>query len=599
MKAEISRRTLLTAGPLALAACETAHGAYFGKTDPPSSQRLIYLIGSEPATLDPGKITGGYGSFVVESLFEGLTNFHPTTAQPMAALATHYDVNADFTQFTFYLRGHHSPGGVKLANTDTLRDEYRSGMLNQDFSRGHTAPPDTVPARWSDGTVITAEDFVYSWRRVVDPKTATPQYAYFLYYVQNGQEINEGKLSPDRLGVRALDEFTFQIDLRAPTTYLAQLTCRSILAPVPRRAIEAARLRSAEASWTEPAHIITSGAFTLREHRPNERIVVTKNARYYEAGLVALDEITFVPIPDATTGLNLYRTGDAHAMSGDRLPPLFTSAVQRKKDAYTAPAFFHIHPVFNTTKPPFSNRLVRYALNMATDKTEIAGMFGEGRNPAKTLVPPFPGYTSLSSIIVAIGERNYDVLSYDPAAARELLAKAGFPNGIAPEGKRLSFEYRVPQLPHARPIAEVLQQQWRRNLNIRMRPVTQEFKAYVTTLFSGQFEIAENGGGADYGDPNTFLDLFETGGSLSVAWKDAGYDSSLHEANRMLDAATRMKALARCEAYLLRALPVIPLLFYGFAGFQKPYVRGLETNLLDVHPFKYAWIDTNWKPERS
>jgi oligopeptide transport system substrate-binding protein len=284
-------------------------------------------------------------------------------------------------------------------------------------------------------------------------------------------------------------------------------------------------------------------------------------------------------------------------MSGDRLPPLFTSAVQSKKDAYTAPAFFHIHPVFNTTKPPFNNVLLRYALNMATDKAEIARMFGEGRTPGKTHVPPFPGYTSPSRLMIPIDGRSYDVLSYDPAAALALLAKAAYPDGIASDGKRLSFEYRVPQLPHALPIAEVLQQQWRRNLNIRMRPITQEFKAYVTALFSGQFEMAENGGGADYGDPNTFLDLFETGGSLSIAWKDAAYDALLHEANSMVDSVTRMKALSACEAYLLRAMPVIPLLFYGFAGFQKPYVRGLSTNFLDVHPFKYVCINTDWKPE--
>src|SRR5262245_13615598 len=120
MNPQISRRTLLTSGPLALAACETARGAYFGKTDPPSSQRLVYLVGGEPDTLDPGKVTGAYESFIIPALFEGLTNFHPTTAQPMAALATHYDVNADFTQYTFHLRGHPRPTGVKLPNTDTL-----------------------------------------------------------------------------------------------------------------------------------------------------------------------------------------------------------------------------------------------------------------------------------------------------------------------------------------------------------------------------------------------------------------------------------------------------------------------------------------------
>src|SRR5215510_8747934 len=204
MKTQISRRTLLTGGPLTLAACGTMDGAYFGRTDPPSSQRLVYLIGSEGGSLDPGRVTGGYERLIVPALFEGLTNPHPTTAQPVAALATHYDVNADFNQYTFYLRGHPKPKGVKLPNTDTLASEYRSGRLLEDFSRRRPAPADTIPARWTDGTVITAHDFVYSWRRVVDPATATPQYGYYLLGVRNAERINSGKLTPDTLGVRAL-----------------------------------------------------------------------------------------------------------------------------------------------------------------------------------------------------------------------------------------------------------------------------------------------------------------------------------------------------------------------------------------------------------
>ena len=435
MRSKRFTRRELCAGGILFAGCRTADGAYFGKTDPPSSQRLVYLIGSEPDSLDPAKTTGGYERFIVPALFEGLTDFHPTTAQPMAALATHYEVNADFTRYTFYLRGHSKPRGVKLPNTDTLRAEYESGVLNQDFSRGHRAPSDSVPARWSDGTVITAEDFVYSWRRVVDPATAAPQYAYLLFYVRNAEQISAGKLPPDSLSVRALDEFTFQIDLRTPTTFFMQLTSRCALAPAPRQAIRAARLQGAGSSWTEPAHMVTSGAFTLQERRPYERILIKRNPRYYESGLVALDEIIFLPVSDATTSLNLYKTGEAHAMPGDRLPPLFTSAVQGKRDAYTAPAFYHIHPVFNTTRLPFNNVLVRYALNMAADKREIAGVFGEGRNAARTFVPPFEGYQPPDSVTVRIDGKIYDVLSYNPRAARELLAKAGFSNGLSRDGR--------------------------------------------------------------------------------------------------------------------------------------------------------------------
>ena len=138
--------------------------------------------------------------------------------------------------------------------------------------------------------------------------------------------------------------------------------------------------------------MVSSGAFTLVEHRPYERIVVKRNPHYYESRFVRLDEIRFLPIPDATTSLNLYRTGEAHAIGGDRLSPLLASSVLRKRDAYTAPAFYHISPVFNTTKPPFNNVLVRYAVNMATDKREIAKAFGKGRSPARTFVPPFDGY---------------------------------------------------------------------------------------------------------------------------------------------------------------------------------------------------------------
>ena len=495
MKAErITRRTLCAGGLLSVA-CKTSASTYFGKTDPPSGQRLVYLIGSEPDTLDPGKTTGGYESFILPALFEGLTNYHPTTAQPMAALATHYNVNADFTQYTFYLRGHPRPRGVRLPNTETLRNEYLAGSLREDYARAHPAPADHTAARWSDGTAITADDFVYSWRRVVDPQTATPQYAYFLFYVQNAKEIKEGKVPPGSLGVRAIDDFTFQVDLRAPTTFFVQLTSGSILAAVPRWAVEAARLRRAESSWTEPAHIVTSGAFTLREHRPYDRIVVTKNPQLLRVRSCRARGDHVCPDPDPTTSLNLYKTGDAHAMSGDRLPPLFTSALQRTRDAYTAAAFFHIHPIFNTTKPPFNHALVRYALNMATAKTEIAGMFGAGRNPAKTYVPPFDGYEPNGSVMVPIGGKTYDVLSFDPAGARELLARAGFPNGVAQNGTPLHIEYLFPQLPHSRPIAEVLQQQWHRNLHLSVRLKTQELKTYLHTAISGQFEMAEGGEG--------------------------------------------------------------------------------------------------------
>jgi ABC-type oligopeptide transport system substrate-binding subunit len=241
----MTRRSLLAAGPLALAACGRAEAEYFGRTEPPAAQRLVYLIGAEPATLDPAKSTDLWEGYVVHAMFEGLTTFHPSTSQPMAGLATHYQVSPDGLRYTFYLRGHALPRGERLPNTSTLADEYRSGRLAEDFARGHRAPPDDAPAHWSDTTVITAHDLVYSWRRVLDPATAAT-YAFLMYYLHGAEEVNAGKLAPERMGVRATGDFSLEVELRAPTSFFLQLVSHRIFCPAPRRAIEAARASGSE-----------------------------------------------------------------------------------------------------------------------------------------------------------------------------------------------------------------------------------------------------------------------------------------------------------------------------------------------------------------
>src|SRR5512138_1454106 len=170
-------RALLAAGPLALAACDRADGDYLGRIDPPASQRLVFHIEAEPEVLDPAKSEGGSEEFILPSLFEGLFTLHPSTNELLPAIATHYPPNRDSTEFLCYLRGHARPSGLAAG----------------------AAPRQSAPARWSDGRPITAHDFMYSWRRAVDPRTAAPM-AGLLYCIHNAEEINRGKLAPEALG---------------------------------------------------------------------------------------------------------------------------------------------------------------------------------------------------------------------------------------------------------------------------------------------------------------------------------------------------------------------------------------------------------------
>ena len=267
---------------------------------------------------------------MIPALLEGLTQYHPRLPQPMAALATHYEASADATSFTFYLRGHPAPQGTALPGADTLPDE---------FTRGRRSAPNHIPARWSDGRAITAHDFVYSWRRFLDPKTPAPM-AYQLYYVLNAEEINTGKRAVEELGVRAL-RFTFRVSPGAYAVFL-EPDHAVHLHPVPRHAIEAARRDGNESAWIRPGRMVSSGPFLLKEWRPYERITVVWNPMYYDSAMVDIDELQFAPVVNGSTMVDLYKSGAVAAVPGVVFPSLFIPMLARKRDFHTVPAFCSI-----------------------------------------------------------------------------------------------------------------------------------------------------------------------------------------------------------------------------------------------------------------
>jgi ABC-type oligopeptide transport system substrate-binding subunit len=583
------RRTFLGSGAAGLISCASSRGEYFGSTAVPSQRHLVHTLGGEPDTLDPAKSAGGMEFWVIPALFEGLTQYHPRRPEPMAALATHLAVSPDQARFTFYLRGHPDPRGVRLPDADNLPLE---------FTRGLQASPAEIPACWSDGRPITAHDFVYSWRRFLDPATAAPL-AYQLFYVANAEDVYLAKRHPRELGVRALDDFTFQVQLRSPAPFFLQLITQYIFSAVPRQAIAAARQRGNEDSWTEPQHMIVSGAFRLRRWKRYEGITAVRNPRYYDAKMVGLHVLTFLPVVDSTTTISLYRSGAAAAMPGSGFPPLFTPLLARKKDFHTEPAFGTVSPAINIRRPPFDQVLLRYALNMGTEKKPVIDVLGAGRVPASSLVPPIPGYTVPRTLPVTLDGRGYDVLAFDIEGARALLAKSGFDAVAGPGRRNLQLTLHLPILPEAKLMGEILQQQWRGNLGATVSLAIREFSFHWKMVLDGDFTgVAAYAFLPTYFDPNPYLDPFVTAGAGNpTGWTHPDYTASLADANRTLDPPRRMAKLARCEERLLLAMPVLPLYYDTWAYLQKPFVRGLTSNLFDIRQFKYVWIDTNWRPQ--
>jgi ABC-type oligopeptide transport system substrate-binding subunit len=321
------RREVLALGAAGLAGCTPSRAEYFGSTALPAARALVHALPGEPETLDPTLSTGSNEFWIIPALLEGLAQYHPRDPQPMAALATHYDISRDHTRFTFCLRGHPAPTGVPLPNANDLAEE---------FTGGRRTAPDRIAARWSDGRPITAHDFVYSWRRLLDRKTAAPL-AYQLFCVLHAQEVNNGSRSPAELGVRALDDFTFQVDLHSPTPFFLHLITQYLFNAVPQHAIEEARQAGNESMWTQPGGMVSSGAFRMREWRQYERIVAVRNPLYYDAAMVEIDELHFAPVVDGSAMVNLYKSGAVAAVTALGFPSLFIPVLRHKRD-------FHVEP---------------------------------------------------------------------------------------------------------------------------------------------------------------------------------------------------------------------------------------------------------------
>lgn len=493
---------------------------------------LTVLNGGEPETLDPHIITGQPEYRLAEALFEGLCAHDPQTAKVIPGVAERWEISKDAKTYRFYLRKN---------------------------------------AKWSNGDPLNARDFLYSWKRVLEPATAA-DYAYQLYYVKNAKNYNEGKLTDfNQVGLRAPDDFTLEVELDYPTPFFLDLTANAALYPVHRATVE-----KFGDDWIKPERFVSNGPFTLKEWRLNDHLDMVKNPHYWDIAHVHLNRIRVIPVRQALTAFSIYEMGGADLILDKGLIPIYLLDELRGRRDYHAATFLGTFFYrFNVTRKPLNDPRVRKALALTIDKKLLVEKITKaGERPATAFVPPGTG-----------GYEPPPGLEYDPEKARRLLAEAGYPGGK--NFPTLSILFNTAEVNSA--IAVEIQQMWRKQLGIHCLLENQDWKVYLNSQSRLDYDISRSSWVGDYNDPTTFLDMFMSdNGNNRTGWSNPIYDELITDANRTTDSRKRFKLFRDAETLLLtEGVPVIPIYYYVGINFYDPDKwGGIYPNVLDVHPFK-------------
>ncbi len=503
-------------------------------------QILYFGNGTEPQGLDPHVVTGVQEFNIIRALLEGLVTEDPKTLGPLPGMAESWTISDDHKNYTFKMR------------------------------KG---------AKWSNGDPVTAHDFVYSWKRLVSPGLAS-EYAYELFYLKNAEKYYNGEIDDfNKVGVKAVDDYTLVVELNNPVPFFLSLLNHHSFFPVHRATIEKfGKIDSRVSKWTLPGNFVGNGAFILKKWELNKVIVVEKNPLYWNADIVRLNEIHFFPTDNEQTEERMFRSGQLHLTS---TIPIEKIEVYREK----SPRFLQIHPymgtyyyMFNTEKKPFDDPRVRKALAMTIDRKQIVEKITKGGQlPAFAFTPPDTmGFTPKAAI------------PYDIEGARKLLAEAGYPDGKGfPECELL---YNT--LDAHRKIAVAIQQMWKTALNINITLANQDWKVYLDSTRTKDYQIARASWIGDYPDPNTFLDMWTSySGNNHTGWARNEYDDLIAGAAKTIDQKVRYSLFQKAEAMLVDEVPIVPIYTYTRVYLLRPEVKGWYANIQDHHPYQYVYLE--------
>jgi oligopeptide transport system substrate-binding protein len=493
-------------------------------------QEQVKGNGAEPASLDPEKTEGVPESNIQRDLFEGLVTTD-ATGKIRPGVAESWETK-DNKVFTFHLR---------------------------------------KTAKWSNGDPITANDFVFSFRRLADPKTASP-YAFFLdsANVVNAGAIMAGKKPLDQLGVKAIDDYTLEITLVNPLSYFVDMVAHTSLDPVPEKIIA----KFGE-KWTRPENIVTNGAYTVKEWVVNERLVLERNKQYWDDAHTTINKVTYLPIESQTADVNRYMAGEIDLTYNELPLDQFKHLKAEHPDevkvvGYVGSYFYE----FNFNHKPFDDVRVRKALSYAIDRNIIANaVVARGEKPSYYMTPEiaqgFPTQVKTEWSTWTQEKRNDE--------AKKLLKEAGFD-----ESHPLKFDLLYNTNEVHKKIAIAVASMWKKTLGVDVSLVNQEWKSYLASEQQGNFDVSRNGWIADYNETASMVGLMEsTNASNYGKYNNPAYDKLMQDSRTAPDVATRQKLYGEAEELLAKDMPIAPIYQYVSGRLVKPYVGGYPNNPLD------------------
>lgn len=507
------------------AAGSPSPGATGSQAAPEAPKEFRFTLGSEPPSLDPALMVDAQSSIVASGLYEGLMRLSPA-GEPEQAIAESYTASDDGLTYTFKLR--------------------------QD-------------AKWSNGDSVTAHDFEYSWKRALDPETAS-DYAYMLFYIENGEEYNAGNATADQVGVKATDDYTLEVKLKSPTPYFISLVCHYTYWPVHKATVDG------KPDWaTDVSTIVSNGPFLLSEWAHGDKLVLTKNPNYFNKDKVNFTKVTISLVEAETTVFNLFQTDkiDWIGAQAGSVPTDQTQKVLSEGSAQVQPIASTYYYLFNTTKKPFSNVKIRKAFAMTVERQAlIDNVTKANQTPAYALVAPSIEGTGGKRFREMFPDTEY--FKEDVAAAQKLLAE-----GMQEEGLKtlpeITLLYNTNEGHKA--IAEAIADMWRRHLNVEVKLANQEWGTFLETRKAQQFDVARAGWGADINHPINFTyDLiYSKSGNNDGKYANSKVDQLLDESLVAKDDAERMNKIGEAERIAIQEdMSVLPLYYYTTVTMQKP-----------------------------